>query len=162
MRIVQSNTHQCFVCGIDNPTGLKITFESDGEGKVWTKKRFTKEHQGYPGIVHGGVLAAVLDEAAGRATMKHKRPEITLVTGKMAIRYRKPVRVDDLILIEGMMVSHNGRVYQCSSTLKSEQGELLAEAEVTMVEPGKELASTIVPAENQWIDQVNEEAANDR
>lgn len=161
MRILQSNTHHCFVCGIDNPTGLKITFESDGEGRVWAKKRFSRQYQGYPGIVHGGVLAAVLDEAAGRATMKHKRPEINLVTGKLSIRYRKPVFVDELILVEAMMVSHNERVYHCVSMLKSEAGELLAEAEVIMVEPGQELASTIVPADDQWIDQENEEAAND-
>jgi uncharacterized protein (TIGR00369 family) len=162
MRIVQSNTHQCFVCGIDNPNGLKITFESDGEGKVWARKRFSKEYQGYPGIVHGGILAAVLDEAAGRATMKHKRPEVNLVTGKLSIRYRKPVHVDELILVEAMVVSHSGRVYQCESRLKSEAGELLAEAEVMMVEPGQELALTIVPADDQWIDQENVEAANDR
>lgn len=161
MKIVQSNSHHCFVCGVDNPAGLKITFESSGEGEVWTNTRFSKNHQGYPGIVHGGVIAAVLDEAAGRATMKNKRPEINLVTGKLTVRYLKPVRVDEKVMIEGKVISDKGRVYLCKSTLSSEQDGVLAEAEVVLVEPGQELLSTLEVGDDQWIDQEDQEAEND-
>lgn len=162
MRIVQSNTHKCFVCGIDNTYGLKITFESNGEGVVTARKIFSTTYQGYPGIVHGGVIAAVLDEVAGRATMKSKRPDVSMVTGKLSIRYRKPVRVNEEVMIEGKMISKSGRVYQCTSNMRSTSGELLAEADVTLVEPDDELVTAITTADDQWIDYDEKEAENDR
>jgi acyl-coenzyme A thioesterase PaaI-like protein len=162
MKIIQSNTHHCFVCGIDNPYGLKIEFTSNGDGKVTAKKTFPQAYQGYPGIVHGGVLAAVLDEAAGRATMKDIRPEVALVTGKLSVRYRKPVRVNEEIYIEGTVNGHSGKIYQCRSTISSINGEILAEAEVTLVEPGNDLISQIAVGNDQWIDHVDSEVENDR
>ena len=157
MTITQSGTHQCFVCGIDNPAGLKIVFKSDGLGKVTAKKVFAKEHQGYPGIVHGGVIAAVLDEAAGRATMKGKRPDFDLVTGKSSIRYRKPVKVGEEIFIDAKIESISGRVYSCTSRMRAENGDILAEAEVVLVEPGKELLESISIGDDQWVDHEDQE-----
>ena len=150
--ILQSSTHHCFVCGIDNPSGLKINFVSDGNGSVTAQKVFSEDFQGYPGIVHGGVISAVLDEAAGRAVVKEARPEIVLVTGKLSVRFRKPVRINELILIEGKAISQLGRVYQTKSWLKNKIGEILAEAEVTLVQPGADLLESIEPANDQWVD----------
>lgn len=155
--ITQSGTHQCFVCGIDNPAGLKILFTSDGNGNVTAETMFSRNHQGYPSIVHGGVIAAVLDEAAGRATMKGKRPELDLVTGKLSIRYRKPVKVGERIVITGKMVSVTGRVYECKSDMRSVSGEILAEAEVVLVHPDKELLMDIMVSDDQWIDHADQE-----
>jgi uncharacterized protein (TIGR00369 family) len=152
MTIIQSNTHQCFVCGVDNPAGLKITFESNGEGKVQAKIRFSMQFQGYPGIVHGGVIAAVLDEAAGRATMKGKRPEFSLVTGKLSVRYRKPVKVEEWVTVEGTYEACSGRVHTCKGKLISESGEVLADADVVLVEPAQELVDAITTTDDQWID----------
>lgn len=157
MTITQSGTHQCFVCGIDNPAGLKIVFKSDGLGNVSAKKVFTKDHQGYSGVVHGGVIAAVLDEAAGRATMKDKRPDVDLVTGKLSIRYRKPVKVGDEIFIEGKMESVYGRVYCCTSKMRAINGDILAEADVVLVEPDKELSENIGIGDDQWVDHEDQE-----
>lgn len=154
MIIKQSNTHSCFVCGLDNPNGLGIHFESDGIGNVIAHKTFSSEYQGYPGIVHGGILSAVLDEAAGRSTMKDKRPDIVLVTGKLVVHFRKPVKINQPVVIEGTMVKQFGRIFETKSTIKSETGELLVDAEVTLVQPGKALVDAIEPAEDQWIDQV--------
>jgi acyl-coenzyme A thioesterase PaaI-like protein len=155
--ITQSGTHQCFVCGIDNPAGLKILFKSDGKGNVSAETIFSRNHQGYPGIVHGGVIAAVLDEAAGRATMKGKRPDLDLVTGMLSIRYRKPVRVGERIIIKGMMESVTGRVFKCKSDMRSVNGELLAEAEVVLVHPDKELIKNFEIGDDQWIDHADQE-----
>ncbi len=152
MKMIQSSTHHCFVCGIDNPFGLKMQFNSDGDGQVSSRIIFPAMYQGYPGIVHGGILAAVLDETAGRATMKHKRPDLNLVTGKMTIRYRKPVKVEEEVSIEGKVLNRTGRVFICSSSISSLSGELLAEAEVTLVEPGSELLASIMTHEDQWVD----------
>jgi len=152
MTINQSNTHHCFVCGIDNPFGLHIHFTSDGNGFVPAQKIFSSEFQGYPGIVHGGVISAVLDEAAGRATMQNKRPEFILVTGKLIVHFRKPVKINEIIYIEGNTLSQTGRVYQTKSWLKNSNGDVLAEAEVTLVQPGEALIESIELADDQWVD----------
>jgi acyl-coenzyme A thioesterase PaaI-like protein len=80
MKLIQSNTHNCFVCGLDNPYGLCLHFESDGTGRAVARTSFSSEYQGYPGIVHGGILSTVLDEVGGRATIKGIRPDVVLVT----------------------------------------------------------------------------------
>jgi uncharacterized protein (TIGR00369 family) len=150
--IKQSSTHNCFVCGVENPHGLHIDFISDGEGSVYAEHVFSKEFEGYPGIVHGGVISSVLDEAAGRASVRGKRPEFVLVTGKLVVHFRKPVRIGEKILIEGKQEKQTGRIFIATSCLKTEAGKILAEAEVTLVQPGKELTDSIDPAEDQWID----------
>jgi acyl-coenzyme A thioesterase PaaI-like protein len=150
--IKQSSTHHCFVCGVDNPRGLKIDFSSDGNGNVTAKTIFSSEYQSYPGIVHGGIISACLDEAAGRSVVPAKRPDIVLVTGKLVVRFRKPVRINTPIQIEGKFISRSGRVYQTKGWLKDESGDVLAEADVTLVEPGTELFDSIQPGDDQWVD----------
>ena len=160
-KITQSSTHFCFVCGVDNPFGLKINFQGDGNGFVSAQTVFISSYQGYPGIVHGGVISAVLDEAAGRATVLGKRPEVVLVTGKLVVHFRKPVKINELILIEGRMINHTSRVYQAESCLKSKDGVILAEAEVTLVQPGDQLVGAIQPGDDQWVDLEENEGDND-
>ena len=69
MRQRQPNSRMCFVCGMQNPIGLKIIFEGDGE-RAWARFTASDEHQGYPGVLHGGITFALLDEVIGRAAME--------------------------------------------------------------------------------------------
>jgi len=57
----QPNSRMCFVCGIDNPIGLKLKFYTDDEGRSIAHFRPKPEHQGYPGQLHGGIISALLD-----------------------------------------------------------------------------------------------------
>ena len=62
----------CFVCGVQNPVGLLQTFYEDHESdpkQVCAEVMIPDRFQGYPGVAHGGVLAAILDELAGRAVL---------------------------------------------------------------------------------------------
>lgn len=156
MKLKQSNTHYCFVCGLDNPRGLALRFESDGAGKAVARTTFSSEYQGYPGIVHGGILSTVLDEVGGRASMKQMRPEVVLVTGKLTVHFRKPVKVGQSVVIEGEVVKDYGKVVETKATIKSESGDLLVEAEIVLVQPGATLINEIEPADDQWIDPVEE------
>jgi len=156
MKLKQSNTHYCFVCGLDNPRGLALRFESDGAGKAVARTTFSSEYQGYPGIVHGGILSTVLDEVGGRASMKQMRPEVVLVTGKLTVHFRKPVKVGQPVVIEGEVVKDYGKVVETKATIKSESGDLLVEAEIVLVQPGATLINEIEPADDQWIDPVEE------
>jgi acyl-coenzyme A thioesterase PaaI-like protein len=58
----QPNSRMCFVCGIENPIGLKLRFYTDDEGRCIARFRPKPEHQGYPGQLHGGIISALLDE----------------------------------------------------------------------------------------------------
>ena len=85
--IRQYGSKMCFVCGVDNPIGLHLDFWIDGE-QVWTDFTPGAAHQGYPGVMHGGLAATVLDETMGRAAaLKH----LWMFTAKMEITYRRPV-----------------------------------------------------------------------
>ncbi len=57
----QPNSRMCFVCGIDNPIGLHLSFYTDDEGRCIPHFRPGPEHQGYPGQLHGGIISTLLD-----------------------------------------------------------------------------------------------------
>jgi hypothetical protein len=77
---------------MENQYGLALAFYERGPGEVVCRVRLADRYQGFPGLAHGGVLAAMLDEAAMRAAMAgdHQR---FMLTARMTIRYRKPVPV---------------------------------------------------------------------
>ena len=129
-----------------------MRFYSDGSGYVYANKTFTKEYQGYPGIVHGGIISAVLDEAAGRTHMDSTRPQIILVTGKLEVKFHKPVKVDEPITVESHLLSKHGRVYLAHSCIKNNDGDILAEADVTLIEPRESMTNSIFPNEDMWVD----------
>jgi acyl-coenzyme A thioesterase PaaI-like protein len=56
----------CFVCGIENPMGLKLKFYTDDKGRCIGRFQPPPEHQGYPGQLHGGLISTLLDETMGR------------------------------------------------------------------------------------------------
>jgi len=58
----QPNSRMCFVCGINNPIGLKLKFYTDDEGRCIARFQPKPEHQGYPGQLHGGIISTLLDE----------------------------------------------------------------------------------------------------
>ncbi|HSQ59356.1 MAG TPA: PaaI family thioesterase, partial [Acidobacteriota bacterium] len=64
--IVLDDDAYCFCCGPENPIGLKLTFEETSEGRMRTLWTPRKEHQGFKDIVHGGLVATVLDEVMVR------------------------------------------------------------------------------------------------
>lgn len=83
----QLGSKMCFVCGVDNPIGLHLDFWMDDQ-TVWTQFTPGDQHQGYPGLLHGGLIATVLDETMGRvAALK----QLWMVTVKLDLTYRKPV-----------------------------------------------------------------------
>jgi acyl-coenzyme A thioesterase PaaI-like protein len=79
----QPNSQMCFVCGLENPIGLKMAFYEDDEGRVVAKFTPGDEHQGFPGVMHGGIVTALLDEVLGRVAIAAGR---WMVTGRLNMR----------------------------------------------------------------------------
>jgi acyl-coenzyme A thioesterase PaaI-like protein len=129
----QANSRQCFVCGVENPFGLKLSFYEEQPGHVRAETIVPEQFQGYPGIVHGGIVAAMLDEVSGR-TMIQGEPPRWMVTAKMEVRYRKPVPIGKRLFLEGRAKEDQGRIATVVGSIRDENQDLLAEVVATLAQ----------------------------
>lgn len=132
----------CYACGDLNPIGLHLEFEMEGE---WAVARFVarREHQGYPGYVHGGIVSSLLDEAMGWATYGKG---IWALTGKLETRFRDIVPTDELLTVRGTIVRDRGRALEVVAELRDAEGKLLADAKGLMFRATGEQARLIEQA----------------
>jgi acyl-coenzyme A thioesterase PaaI-like protein len=114
----------CFVCGPDNAIGLNLNFHSDGEA-VHSKWLPDIRHEGYKGIVHGGLLAAVLDEVMVKAALDKG---IRCVTASMEVRYKEPAEIGDELLLEGRVTEQKGRIILTVGSARNSKGVVVAQA----------------------------------
>lgn len=115
---------RCFVCGPENPTGLQAAFEA-GEGSARGTFTPRHEHQGYSGVSHGGILAALLDEAMVYAAASLGA---WVATAEMTIRYCRPAPTAAPIAVQARVVRQRRRLFECEAELRAEDGTLLASA----------------------------------
>ena len=85
----------CFACGKGNPIGLKLGFRFEGEEYV-TEFEVRPEYQGWAGIVHGGLLATILDETMARLLWEK---ELNAITGRLNVRYRDRLSVGESVTV---------------------------------------------------------------
>ena len=90
---------------------------------------FGVHHQGGPGIAHGGIVGAALDEACGLLATWHRFPA---VTARIAIRYRQPAPINVPLHVSARVTADRGRRIEISAELR-DGDELLAEAEGTFL-----------------------------
>ena len=128
----QPNSRDCFVCGLESPVGLKLIFDDDGVGEVRCEYVIRPEYQGYPGIAHGGIVAAILDEVVGRVALLGD-PNHFMMTVRMEITYRQPVPVDTPLTIVGRPV-RMGRLARAVGELRLPDGSLAVDAALTLVD----------------------------
>lgn len=114
---------QCFVCGDENPAGLGVRFTWDGD-RVRTEFAATEARAGYRGIVHGGVLTALVDETMGWAASVMKRR--LCVAAELTVRFIKPALVGKRLFISGWLASDRGRLFEAEGEIRDEDGTLLA------------------------------------
>ncbi len=91
----------CFVCGEANPGGLRARFELLG-GEARLPVTVDPRFDGYPGVVHGGVVSALLDETIGWACSVHAH-RLT-VTVELTVRFRRPVPSGRPLTVRGRFV----------------------------------------------------------
>jgi uncharacterized protein (TIGR00369 family) len=98
---------RCYGCGPANPASLGITHRTSPDG-VEARIRFGVQHQGAPGLVHGGLLATLLDEAMG--TVPVVSPGIRLTT-EMTVRYLRPTPIDTDLVCRAHVVESSKRAF---------------------------------------------------
>lgn len=116
----------CFACGQDNPIGLKIRFEMDGDV---CRAEFTPapEHVGWEDTVHGGILFSALDDVTANVIYLTGRKAHT---ARSEIRYRQPARVGEALTLSGWIDQEKRRLVVLKGEIRRKSDEaLIAECE---------------------------------
>ena len=123
-RHLKPKKNYCFVCGPDNPEGMRLKFTLDEERQAFVCHfRLPKRYTGPPGHCHGGVIACILDDAMGKA---NKLRNVVALTKEMTVEYLKPVPLLEPLTVEGREVSVHGRQHINMAEILNEKGEVLA------------------------------------
>ncbi len=114
----------CFVCGTDNPQGMRLKFVYDEEGKRFVCRfRLSRRYWGPPKHAHGGIIATILDEAMGKVNrIRH----IIAVTSEMHVKYLKMVPLGQPLLVESRELHVRGREHIHVAEIRNRRGEILA------------------------------------
>ena len=119
----QPNSRMCFVCGIDNPIGLKLAFYTQDDGSVMAHFSPRPEHQGDAGTLHGGIATTLLDEVLGRVLI-----DGWAMTGRLEVRYRDPVPLDKELTVVGWLTRKRSRAYEAHGEIRLPDGTAPVEA----------------------------------
>jgi len=130
----QPNSLHCFICGIENPIGLKLKIYEIEDGLVEADYIAPEHFQGYPGMLHGGIVAAILDEVSGRALMGNPSSPRFMFTGKLEVKYRKHIPIGEPLHIIGKAGNSKGKMAKGWAGIYNEIGELLAEATTLLID----------------------------
>ena len=141
-RLRGEKSSRCYVCGPDNPYGLQVAFERDGERGSRAIYRAREEHEGWKGILHGGVTFCLMDEALGWCLFYQG---IGAVTTKIETRFVKPVPIDSEVIVRAWVVRNRKRLYEAHAEVCMNNAEMmvLAEADAVMVAMSTDEESTL-------------------
>jgi acyl-coenzyme A thioesterase PaaI-like protein len=127
-RIPSQGARNCFACGPDNPIGLKIRFRLDGEV---CRGKFTpgKDHGGFDGMTHGGILYSALDDVM--ANWLYLRG-VNGTTARCEVRYRGALAIGTPIRLESRMVKRKGLFVMLEGkALRAADGAVVAECQAS-------------------------------
>ena len=152
MATKQPNSRMCFICGMENPVGLHLHIYETEPGMV-ESTYFAPEHfQGYPGVLHGGIVGAIIDEISGRALMGSDpmNPRF-MYTAKLEVKYRKNVPIGRQLKLIGKTVKVRSRYAEAwAGIYDSETDELLAEGTTLLMNVPPEQSDTSRLSELGW------------
>ena len=147
----QPSSRHCFICGVQNPLGLKLQFVDDGESAVRAQVTVPDQFNGYPGIVHGGIVAAILDETAGRALLARGHDDRNLfVTLKMEIRYRQPTPTNTALTAIGSIIRAGSARATVHGEIRLPDGTVTAEADCIVARPPAGFGERWEPERPYW------------
>lgn len=109
-----SSYQGCFACGLRNDQGLKLTFWVEGD-EIITEFMPDTHYQGFPGVLHGGVVATLLDEALSRTASIEGR---WMMTGRLEIRYRRPAPLGPRLRVTARQISSRSRVVHAEGEVR--------------------------------------------
>jgi len=116
----------CWVCGEGNPDGFKVTFSTGDNDSIFFKTRIPSKYQGYDGVVHGGLISALLDEVMANCFFLIG---IRCVTTEMHIRFFKPLPVEHEVIVSGKILERMRKMGRAKGWIEDVSGVRYAEGE---------------------------------
>lgn len=134
-RLIPNPANKCFGCGGANLEGMQLTFEQDHTGRrIVGKFTVGPRYQGGGGMLHGGIIAVLLDEAMGKVC---RFRNVRAVTAEMNVDFLKPIRVDQEITVEAFETAQRGRNLFQWGEIRDAEGQLLARGRARFVVVGE-------------------------
>lgn len=131
----------CFICGMENPAGLKSQFYNMEDGSALTLFTYLPEHQSFPQRVHGGLIATMLDELTLRDYWVLDEAMLG-VTASMSVKFRKPVPYGVELVGRGRVLRETSRYFITRTAVTDRDGVVLAEAESNYIKlPAEKIAA---------------------
>ena len=124
----QPNSKMCFVCGLKNHYGIQSHFYELENDELLAIFRPRQEYQSYPGRLHGGIAAAMLDETICRAIMIKYENDIWGVTIEMNTKFKKPVPLDEEIRVIGRITNETSRTFEGTGEILLPDGKIAVKA----------------------------------
>jgi len=154
----QPNSKMCFVCGLSNDFGLKSSFYELESGELLALFQPADQHQGYPGRLHGGLAATILDETIGRSIMITTADTIWGVTVEFSMRLKKPVPMTGEVRVVGRTLKENRRFFEGSGEIILADGSIAVQATGKYMKVDIEKIADFDLEEQQWgvIDRDND------
>lgn len=146
----QPSSKMCLVCGMKNPFGLKAFFYETEKKELIAVFRTCAEHQSYPGRLHGGIAAAILDETIGRAILMHHEQEIWGVTAELKMRFKKPIPLNEELKVVGRITKESNRLFEGSGELILQNGDIAVTCEGKYIKLPIDDIADFDRKENEW------------
>ncbi len=139
------------MCGRQNDVGMHMVWFNDHEsGQIRAEVSVPEHFNGYPGVVHGGIVAAILDETAGRALLLQGVWDDLFVTLKLEVKYRRPTPTGVPLMVHGWVVKRGRSRAKVAARISLADGTVTAEAEAIVVHPPPEFNRQWEPEKPFW------------
>jgi uncharacterized protein (TIGR00369 family) len=137
----QPTSRTCFLCGRDNDSGLKMVWYNNNElNQVEANVTIPEHFNGYPGITHGGIVAAILDETAGRAVMLDGDFDNLFITLRLNVTYRKPTPTNKKLKVIGWIEKKGSRKMDVAAKILLPDDTICAECQAVVIRPTGEIS----------------------
>ncbi len=129
----QNNASKCFICGVHNDHGLHTMYYELENKQVLGVFKGDDLHQSFPGRMHGGIVAALLDETIGRA-MQIGNPDVWSVTAELTTKFSKPIPLDETLYVVGWIESYRHKIFFGEGYICDQNHHILASAKAKYFE----------------------------
>lgn len=145
--------YDCFGCSPQNPIGLHMEFYEDGD-EVVSYWRPQEHYQGWVGVMHGGIIATVIDETAGWFVMR--KMQTSGVTSRLNVKYVRPINIStDQLAVRAKMTELRGRYLYIDVVVENAEGKTCASASVVYClmdkQKAQEMGFTTCEAEDEQL-----------
>jgi uncharacterized protein (TIGR00369 family) len=125
---INKDFNMCFACGQKNPIGLKLKFTPEGKG---VRAEFTpgELHQGWSGVVHGGIIGCILDEAMSYASLA---AGVNSLTARMQTRFKRPLQTGQPVVITAHVNKQTRKLIEVEAEMHLTDGTPVADSTATM------------------------------